>query len=191
MHCGFAALSVGSVRGKNAKEILMKVLLDACFAALGWWATGYALAFGGGPVSNAFIGETGFFMTQMNNSNYHIWFFQVSENGAKGNGQEFGAVPPTAGAASAFAPFALPSLLLPSYIFSTANQHHFPACHTVFSLRCFCRILHPALSSLSRITPPAAVRLRRHRRDRHQRVCGGALPDDGLCGLLATNNDVG
>lgn len=43
-------LSAGSVRAKNAKNIVLKNLLDACFGAFGWYLTGFAFAYGnGGP----------------------------------------------------------------------------------------------------------------------------------------------
>jgi Amt family ammonium transporter len=48
MQCGFAMLCAGSVRQKNVKNIMLKNLLDACGGALGFWAIGFALAFGEG-----------------------------------------------------------------------------------------------------------------------------------------------
>ena len=44
MQAGFALLEAGSVRAKNAKNILMKNLLDACIGALIWWGWGYGVA---------------------------------------------------------------------------------------------------------------------------------------------------
>ena len=35
-----------SVRAKNATNIMLKNLLDACVGALGFWSTGYAFAYG-------------------------------------------------------------------------------------------------------------------------------------------------
>jgi len=46
MQCGFAMLSAGSVRSKNAMNIILKNLLDACFGALGWFLFGFAFAYG-------------------------------------------------------------------------------------------------------------------------------------------------
>ena len=43
MQCGFAMLCAGSVRAKNAQNILLKNLVDTCVGAMGFWATGYAL----------------------------------------------------------------------------------------------------------------------------------------------------
>lgn len=37
MQAGFAMLSAGSVRAKNAKNIILLNLLDACFGCLAWW----------------------------------------------------------------------------------------------------------------------------------------------------------
>ena len=48
MQGGFAMLCAGSVRQKNVKNIMLKNLLDACGGALGYWAIGFALAFGEG-----------------------------------------------------------------------------------------------------------------------------------------------
>ena len=46
MQCGFAMLCAGSVRAKNAQNILLKNLVDTCVGAMGFWATGYAFAYG-------------------------------------------------------------------------------------------------------------------------------------------------
>lgn len=53
----------------------MKVLLDASFASLGWWATGYALAFGRG---NGFCGGRGFFFSGFSSTQYTEYFFQYA-----------------------------------------------------------------------------------------------------------------
>ncbi|KAH8054838.1 ammonium transmembrane transporter [Aureococcus anophagefferens] len=47
MQAGFAMLCAGSIRAKNAQNILLKNLLDLCVGALSFWATGYAFAYGG------------------------------------------------------------------------------------------------------------------------------------------------
>ena len=63
MQAGFAMLEVGSVRLKNTKNILIKNIFDASIAAIFWWWTGYALAFGqddfGDKGTNGFAGTTG------------------------------------------------------------------------------------------------------------------------------------
>ena len=38
MQCGFAMLCAGSVRAKNAQNILLKNLVDTCVGAMGFWA---------------------------------------------------------------------------------------------------------------------------------------------------------
>jgi len=46
MQAGFAMLCAGSVRAKNAKNIILLNILDACLGSLCWYATGYAFAYG-------------------------------------------------------------------------------------------------------------------------------------------------
>lgn len=46
MQAGFAMVEVGSVRQKNANNILIKNLFDAVAGALAFWLLGYAFAFG-------------------------------------------------------------------------------------------------------------------------------------------------
>mmetsp|Transcript_24608 Transcript_24608/g.49847 ORF Transcript_24608/g.49847 Transcript_24608/m.49847 type:complete len:451 (-) Transcript_24608:195-1547(-) len=57
---------------------MLKNLLDACGAAIGFWSVGYAFAFGGtnfgGP--STFIGNANFFMMGMDN--YAEWIFQFA-----------------------------------------------------------------------------------------------------------------
>lgn len=60
MLAGFAALEVGLVRGKNAGSIIAKILVNAAIATIAFWATGFALGFGG---AGDFFGTTGFFMS--------------------------------------------------------------------------------------------------------------------------------
>lgn len=73
MHAGFCMVEVGCVRAKNAKNIVIMTLLDAAFAALGWYMTGFAFAAGG--ESNAFIGHSNFFMINLGHDGYAGWFF--------------------------------------------------------------------------------------------------------------------
>jgi Amt family ammonium transporter len=59
MQAGFGMVEAGLVRTKNAANIIMKNLLDFCFAALGYFIFGYAIMYGGtGP----FIGTQGWFL---------------------------------------------------------------------------------------------------------------------------------
>mmetsp|Transcript_3557 Transcript_3557/g.10110 ORF Transcript_3557/g.10110 Transcript_3557/m.10110 type:complete len:490 (+) Transcript_3557:31-1500(+) len=72
MQAGFAMLCAGSVRQKNVKNIMLKNLLDACGGAVGFWAVGYAFAYGGdGP----FIGNSNFFIMNDTEGYAYITFF--------------------------------------------------------------------------------------------------------------------
>jgi len=76
MQCGFAMLCAGSVRAKNAKNILLKNLVDVCVGALAFWATGYGLSARG----NQFLGTRHFFLSDgfSGTDGYHTWFFQFA-----------------------------------------------------------------------------------------------------------------
>eukprot|EP01026_Neomeris_dumetosa_P027200 TRINITY_DN2211_c0_g1_i1.p1 TRINITY_DN2211_c0_g1~~TRINITY_DN2211_c0_g1_i1.p1 ORF type:complete len:472 (+),score=98.05 TRINITY_DN2211_c0_g1_i1:145-1560(+) len=89
MQCGFAMLSAGSVRSKNAMNIILKNLLDACFGALGWFIFGYAFAYGDGEDTNGFIsGSEKYALEEANeqtpfedgstNNIFADWFFQYA-----------------------------------------------------------------------------------------------------------------
>ena len=47
MQSGFAMVAAGCVRTNNVMNTLLKNLLDACGAALGFYTLGYAFAWGG------------------------------------------------------------------------------------------------------------------------------------------------
>ncbi|CAD6185075.1 unnamed protein product [Caenorhabditis auriculariae] len=76
MQCGFAFLEAGAVRSKNTTNILIKNLLDSCIAIVGYWAFGWALAYGeaSNPTVGLFIGHSQFFLA--NFTNYPKFFFQ-------------------------------------------------------------------------------------------------------------------
>merc|ERR1711937_272722 len=79
MQAGFAMLCAGCVRSKNTMNILLKNVLDACFGALGFWAVGYAFAYGEADGGNAFIGNKYFFLTKLDDGiTYHGFFFQFA-----------------------------------------------------------------------------------------------------------------
>ena len=59
MQAGFGMVEAGLVRTKNAANIIMKNLLDFCFAALGYFIFGYAIMYGG---SGLFVGTDGWFL---------------------------------------------------------------------------------------------------------------------------------
>ncbi|GMH51865.1 hypothetical protein TrRE_jg5056 [Triparma retinervis] len=78
MQAGFAMLCAGSVRAKNAKNIMLKNLLDACGAAIGFWALGWGFAYGGqDPSKVTFIGDQDFFLSSGIND-HKSWFFQFA-----------------------------------------------------------------------------------------------------------------
>ena len=53
MQAGFAMVESGLTRAKNSVNIMMKNLLDFCFGAVLFWATGYAIMYSSGD-SNLF-----------------------------------------------------------------------------------------------------------------------------------------
>jgi Amt family ammonium transporter len=59
MQAGFAMLTAGFSRARNAGNLLMNVLMDFSFAAVAYWAIGFALMFGAG---NLLLGTSGFFL---------------------------------------------------------------------------------------------------------------------------------
>ncbi len=65
MQAGFGMVEAGLIRAKNASNILMKNLLDFCFASLGFFVCGYALMFGNpDPAAPAAVmGTEGFFLS--------------------------------------------------------------------------------------------------------------------------------
>lgn len=86
MQAGFAMLSAGSLRSKNAKNIILLNLLDACFGCLAWYITGYAFAYGDPqpeddgsyPYLTPFIGHSYFAQSGLPRSRYAHWFFQFT-----------------------------------------------------------------------------------------------------------------
>jgi Amt family ammonium transporter len=78
MQAGFAMLCAGSIRAKNAQNILLKNLMDAAVGALWFWATGFAFAYGSSGDGNWFIGNDLFFLSKgfEGKDGYTSWFFQ-------------------------------------------------------------------------------------------------------------------
>jgi Amt family ammonium transporter len=68
MQAGFAMLEVGTVRSKNAKNLMIKNIMDLASGAFTWWAIGFPFAYGAGDYSggppNGFIGARGFFFIE-------------------------------------------------------------------------------------------------------------------------------
>ncbi|KAL6779753.1 AMT1A [Auxenochlorella protothecoides x Auxenochlorella symbiontica] len=88
MQIGFAMLCAGAVRAKNAKNIILLNLLDACFGSVAWYLTGWAFAYGD-PTANedgvytfsasqAFIGNRYFVQNGLARTSYVSWFFQFT-----------------------------------------------------------------------------------------------------------------
>ncbi len=59
MQAGFGMVEAGLIRSKNAANVLMKNLMDFCFAALGFFMFGYAIAYG---TEGLLVGTSGWFM---------------------------------------------------------------------------------------------------------------------------------
>ena len=59
MQAGFGMVEAGLIRSKNAANVLMKNLMDFCFAALGFFMFGYAIAYGS---DGLILGTDGWFM---------------------------------------------------------------------------------------------------------------------------------
>ena len=64
MQAGFAFLEIGFSRGKNVGTIIAKILTNFSIAAIGWWAVGFAFAFGG-PLGGVIGHDGGFFFTNL------------------------------------------------------------------------------------------------------------------------------
>ncbi len=63
MQAGFAFLEIGFSRGKNAGTVIAKILTNFSIAGLGYWAVGFALAFGAEHKGlGGLIGTKGFFL---------------------------------------------------------------------------------------------------------------------------------
>eukprot|EP00568_Trieres_chinensis_P001276 CAMPEP_0183309790 /NCGR_PEP_ID=MMETSP0160_2-20130417/25543_1 /TAXON_ID=2839 ORGANISM="Odontella Sinensis, Strain Grunow 1884" /NCGR_SAMPLE_ID=MMETSP0160_2 /ASSEMBLY_ACC=CAM_ASM_000250 /LENGTH=515 /DNA_ID=CAMNT_0025473867 /DNA_START=97 /DNA_END=1644 /DNA_ORIENTATION=- len=79
MQAGFAMLCAGSVRQKNVKNIMLKNLLDACGAGVGFWTLGYGFAYGGSDGSPSFIGNSDFALgATTTGADYISFFFQFA-----------------------------------------------------------------------------------------------------------------
>ena len=78
MQAGFAMLCAGSVRMKNLQNTMLKNLLDACGASLGFYTVGYAFAWGGSGIEEetTFIGTENFFLMDVQNKAF--WLFQFA-----------------------------------------------------------------------------------------------------------------
>ena len=75
MQAGFGFLEAGSIRAKNATNILIKNYADLCMGGISFWLTGFSFAFG---EHNPFIGLDHFLLIDTPRSDYPFFFFQVS-----------------------------------------------------------------------------------------------------------------
>eukprot|EP00542_Grammatophora_oceanica_P010550 CAMPEP_0194037978 /NCGR_PEP_ID=MMETSP0009_2-20130614/10268_1 /TAXON_ID=210454 /ORGANISM="Grammatophora oceanica, Strain CCMP 410" /LENGTH=569 /DNA_ID=CAMNT_0038680331 /DNA_START=159 /DNA_END=1868 /DNA_ORIENTATION=- len=79
MQAGFAMLCAGSVRLKNVGNTMLKNLLDACGAALGFFLLGYGLAFGETESEGfTFVGTSNFLMIGIEDDSKANWVFQFA-----------------------------------------------------------------------------------------------------------------
>eukprot|EP00584_Thalassiosira_punctigera_P004482 CAMPEP_0172538840 /NCGR_PEP_ID=MMETSP1067-20121228/10157_1 /TAXON_ID=265564 ORGANISM="Thalassiosira punctigera, Strain Tpunct2005C2" /NCGR_SAMPLE_ID=MMETSP1067 /ASSEMBLY_ACC=CAM_ASM_000444 /LENGTH=567 /DNA_ID=CAMNT_0013324423 /DNA_START=38 /DNA_END=1741 /DNA_ORIENTATION=- len=79
MQAGFAMLCAGCVQLKNVQNSMLKNLLDACGAALGFYSLGYAFAYGGmdyADPNKTFVGTTNFFLVGV--EDLLFWLFQFA-----------------------------------------------------------------------------------------------------------------
>jgi len=84
MQAGFAMVEAGMIRTKNVVNVLMKNVLDFCFAALGFFFFGYALMYGS---DGSIIGTSGWMLFGVESPVDGVpleafWLFQVVFAGA-------------------------------------------------------------------------------------------------------------
>lgn len=75
MQLGFAMLCAGSVRAKNAMNIMLTNVVDAVVGTVSYYLFGFAFAFGGGSSSNPFIGTEYFALKDIPSSSYDYSYF--------------------------------------------------------------------------------------------------------------------
>ncbi|XP_074289913.1 ammonium transporter 1 member 3-like [Silene latifolia] len=75
MQLGFAMLCAGSVRAKNAMNILLTNVVDAVVGSISYYVFGFAFAFGTGSGSNSFIGTHFFALHDVPDGKYDYSFF--------------------------------------------------------------------------------------------------------------------
>ncbi|KAL3530877.1 hypothetical protein ACH5RR_010199 [Cinchona calisaya] len=75
MQLGFAMLCAGSVRAKNAMNIMLTNVVDAVVGSISYYLFGFAFAFGAGSNSNPFIGTEFFGLKDIPSSSYDYSFF--------------------------------------------------------------------------------------------------------------------
>ncbi|OAY80799.1 Ammonium transporter 1 member 3 [Ananas comosus] len=75
MQLGFAMLCAGSVRAKNAMNIMLTNVVDAVVGTISYYLFGFAFAFGAGSRSNPFIGTAFFGLQGVPNESYDYSYF--------------------------------------------------------------------------------------------------------------------
>ncbi|KAJ8647509.1 hypothetical protein MRB53_000532 [Persea americana] len=75
MQLGFAMLCAGSVRAKNAMNIMLTNVVDAVVGSVSYYLFGFAFAFGIGSNSNPFIGTEFFALKNVPNDTYDYSYF--------------------------------------------------------------------------------------------------------------------
>ncbi|XP_008799174.3 ammonium transporter 1 member 3-like [Phoenix dactylifera] len=75
MQLGFAMLCAGSVRAKNAMNIMLTNVVDAVVGTISYYLFGFAFAFGAGSHSNPFIGTSFFALENVPNETYGYAYF--------------------------------------------------------------------------------------------------------------------
>ncbi len=75
MQAGFALLESGMVRAKNSINVIMKNYSDLCVGIIVFWGFGYGLMFG--VNESGYFGTSGFFPSNMDNSGYITFAYQV------------------------------------------------------------------------------------------------------------------
>ncbi|KAJ8749760.1 hypothetical protein K2173_012311 [Erythroxylum novogranatense] len=75
MQLGFAMLCAGSVRAKNAMNIMLANVVDAVVGCISFFLFGFAFAFGNGSNANPFIGTSFFALKDIPNSDFDYGYF--------------------------------------------------------------------------------------------------------------------
>lgn len=75
MQAGFALLESGSVRAKNAVNVMMKNYTDMCIGGLAFYLVGFGLMMG--TNSSGFVGTDNFMPTTLSNMDWALMFFQM------------------------------------------------------------------------------------------------------------------
>ncbi len=75
MQAGFALLESGSVRAKNAVNVMMKNYTDMCIGGLAFYLVGYGLMMGNNP--SGWFGTSHFMPAALSNLDWAFMFFQM------------------------------------------------------------------------------------------------------------------